>query len=38
MEYKLGRDPTATGSKGPGIYYQYDKLGRIRKIERILSK
>jgi hypothetical protein len=38
MEYKLGRDPTATGSKGPGIYYRYDKLGRIRKIERIAPR
>jgi hypothetical protein len=38
MEYQLGRDPNATGSKGPGIYYQYDKLGRTRKIERIPSR
>jgi hypothetical protein len=38
IEYKLGRDPNAADSKGPGIYYQYDKLGRTRKIERILSR
>lgn len=38
IEYKLGTDPTAASEKGPGIYYQYDELGRIRKIERIPSK
>lgn len=38
VEYRLGRDPNATDSKGPGIYYQYDKLGRTRKIERIPSR
>ncbi len=35
IEYKLGTDPTAVNAKGPGIYYQYDQLGRIKKIERI---
>jgi hypothetical protein len=38
IEYKLGRDPNAADSKGPGIYYQYDKLGRTIKIERIPSR
>ena len=35
IEYKLGTHPLEADGTGPGIYYQYDKLGRIRKIERI---
>ncbi len=35
VEYKLGTDPLAENATGPGIYYQYDKLGRVLKIERI---
>ena len=35
VEYKLGTNPLAADAKTPGIYYQYDKLGRIEKIERI---
>jgi hypothetical protein len=38
IEYTLGTDPTAANNKGPGIYYQYDELGRILKIERIPSR
>jgi hypothetical protein len=38
IEYKLGRDPNATDSKGPGIYYEYDSIGRMIKIERIPSR
>ena len=35
IEYRLGTDPAVANAKGPGIYYQYDQLGRMRKIERI---
>lgn len=35
IEYKLGTDPASGGNKGPGIFYEYDELGRIRKLERI---
>jgi hypothetical protein len=38
MEYKLGRNPNATDSLGPGLHYEYDDLGRIKKIHRIPSR
>ena len=37
VEYRLGTDPSVPNSKGPGIYYEYDALGRIIKILRIPS-
>ncbi|MCP4745296.1 MAG: hypothetical protein GY874_04015, partial [Desulfobacteraceae bacterium] len=38
IEYKLGTDPTAANDKAIGIFYEYDKLGRIKKIERTPSQ
>lgn len=38
VEYRLGTDPSVPNDKGPGVYYEYDALGRIRKIERIPSQ
>jgi hypothetical protein len=38
IEYKLGTNPLQAYGKGPGIYYEYDKLGRIKKIERLPSR
>lgn len=38
VEYKLGTNPLADNDAGPGIYYKYDKLGRVKKIERIPSQ
>ena len=36
-EASLEDDSNAASDKAPGIYYQYDKLGRIVRIERIPS-
>jgi hypothetical protein len=38
VEYKLGTDPAQAYGKSPGIYYEYDKLGRVIKIERLPSQ
>lgn len=35
VEYQLGTNPLAANSEEPGIFYQYDELGRIRQIKRI---
>ena len=36
MEYKMGSNPAdAADRAAPGIYYEYDGLGRIKKIIRI---
>jgi hypothetical protein len=37
VEYIVGTDPTVADSNGPGISYEYDELGRIKKIIRIPS-
>ncbi len=34
-EYRLGTDPSAAGGQGTRIEYEYDRLGRIRKITRV---
>lgn len=38
IEYRLRLDPTTSQGKQPGIFYEYDKLGRIKKIERIPAR
>lgn len=36
MEHEHETDPTSAGSRPPaGLHYEYDDLGRIKKIERI---
>lgn len=37
VEYKLGTNPNVANEKGPGLHYEYDELGRIKKIQRIPS-
>jgi hypothetical protein len=38
FEFKLGANPTLKDLPGPGIHYEYDDLGRIKKIIRIPSE
>jgi len=38
IEYKLGTNPLGNDLPGPGIYYEYDELGRIKKIQRLPSR
>jgi hypothetical protein len=38
FEFKLGANPTLKDLPGPGIHYEYDALGRIKKIIRIPSE
>jgi hypothetical protein len=35
MEYRMQTDPTTAGSQGTRIQYEYDSLGRLRKILRV---
>jgi hypothetical protein len=37
VEFSLGSNPTQDDLPGPGIHYEYDGLGRIKKIWRIPS-
>ena len=38
IEYKLGSNPLEVDLPGPGIFYSYDALGRITKIQRLPSQ
>jgi hypothetical protein len=38
IEYCLKTDPSVIDPNGPGLHYQYDKLGRIIRIDRIPSR
>jgi hypothetical protein len=38
IEYCLKTDPSVIDPNGPGLHYQYDKLGRITRIDRIPSR
>ena len=35
VEWKLNANPTANDLPGPGLHYEYDALGRIKRIYRI---
>jgi len=35
VEYKLNTNPTVKDLPGPGLHYEYDALGRIKRIYRI---
>ena len=35
IELKIGSDPLTADHQGSGLYYTYDKLGRIKAISRV---